>query len=96
VTGSYGVTFTPNAATVKNYEAITPTTKDIGVTVLKKGDLDGDDYLSSFDVLMVARVVMGYDAMPTGAAFALADVDGDTVITMADVLLLMRKAMGLI
>jgi hypothetical protein len=94
--GSYSVTFTPNAASAKNYEPISPTARDIQVVVLQKGDLDMDGYLSALDVLRLLRIVNELDPVPSGVAATLLDVDGDdTAPTMADVLLLLRKAAGL-
>jgi hypothetical protein len=94
--GSYSVTFTPNAASAKNYEPISPVARDIQVVVLQKGDLDMDGYLSALDVLRLLRIVNELDPVPSGVAATLLDVDGDgTAPTMADVLLLLRKAAGL-
>jgi hypothetical protein len=95
--GSYSVTFTPSAATLNNYEAISPLTQNLGVTVRGSGDLDNDGYTTAFDVLYHLFIINGLRPTPPSSSldFQLADMDEDGSLTVADTILLLRKAMGL-
>jgi hypothetical protein len=59
------------------------------------GDIDGDDLVTSSDVVALARaIVISLDQL-NAAQIAAADMDDDGMLTMVDVVLLMRKAAGL-
>ncbi|MDR0852609.1 MAG: hypothetical protein LBN36_08940 [Clostridiales Family XIII bacterium] len=93
--GSYSVTFTPNADTINNYLPITSNTSNVSVAVRKAGDMDGDGYVTSYDVLLQLQYVYGYLPPPTGLEFLIADMDDDGTITVFDTLLILRRAAGL-
>jgi hypothetical protein len=93
-TYTYEVTFTPSAATSNNYEAITPTTQDVSITVVKVGNLDDDGAISISDAGLVLRYVNGLITLTPEQLIA-ADFDGDGYVTSADVTLIVRAAFGL-
>ena len=92
--GLYEVTFTPSAATAKNYAAITIVTKDIMVKVVLPGDVDGSGEVSTLDAMRILQHIAAHITL-TGDALIAADVDGDGDITSADAILAARYAIGL-
>lgn len=58
------------------------------------GDLTGDHQVSLADVMMLARVVVGRDALSDEIAFRKADLTADGAVSLADVLWMARGVLG--
>jgi hypothetical protein len=92
--GDYSVTFTPSAGTAKNYEAITPLTKNVHVNAVVPGDPDGDGDVTAVDALRTLKAAVGLITLTSDQALA-ADLDADGDITATDAIAVMRKALHL-
>jgi hypothetical protein len=68
------------------------------VTVVKssdsRGDVDGDGLLTSSDLVLMARVMLG-QTNPTEAQRVFADMDDDALITALDLMRIARRLVGL-
>ncbi|MDR1815167.1 MAG: leucine-rich repeat protein [Clostridiales Family XIII bacterium] len=95
--GNYEVTFTPSAATANNFEPISPLTRNVYVTVVLRGDVNGDGKLNAVDALTVLRIAVGIvnPSTLTAAQMAAIDLDGDGLITAADATNVARLVAGL-
>jgi hypothetical protein len=93
-TQAFDVVFTPNAATLANYDLDETVLGSVSVLVYLLYDVDGDGELTIFDVQLVRQHLVNKITL-TPAQFALADVDGDGYITLADASNLQRILIGL-